>query len=66
MYDKRSTQERWASHPSAIVHYFIIVGDGDITVVVASDGVWLTTGVKQGISDFQQIIFTIRKQRSYM
>jgi len=64
LYDKGSTQERWASHPSATVHYFIIVGDVDVTVVVAGDGVWLTTGVKQGISDSQQIIFTIRKQRS--
>jgi len=51
------TDVRWTSEPSGIVEY-IRVADVDIAVVVAADGVLLTSFDIRRISHSQQTVFT--------
>ena len=50
------TNVRWTSEPNAIVLYFSIVGDVNLTVVIAADVVLFTSISKRRISDSQQIV----------
>jgi len=57
------TYVRWASEPSAIVQYFGVVGEVNITVVVAADGVMLTGFDYRRITHSQQTVFTYEQQQ---
>ena len=57
------TYVRWASEPSATVQYFGVVGEVNITVVVAADGVMLTGFDYRRITHSQQTVFTYTQQR---
>ena len=50
------TDVRWTSEPSAIVLYFSIVGDVNLTVVIEADVVLFTSSSKRRIGHSQQIV----------
>jgi len=60
------TDVRWAGEPSAIVRYVSVVGDVDVTVVVAADGVLLTGSDERRISHSQQIVFTDKQRQHHV